>query len=143
MAYEKHNWVCGETVTAELLNNIEGGVQEALGGSTSAPLIVTANIETMQCEGGEAGTKKIYTYDHSWQEIYDALSAGRPTFMAFNISNGAGVAVFLKLIGEASHVTSPDEYVVQVDGDTSWLSDGRLPFSDANSLVYESECVAQ
>lgn len=30
MAYEKHNWVCGETITADLLNNLEGGVEEAL-----------------------------------------------------------------------------------------------------------------
>ena len=30
MAYEKHTWVCGETITAELLNNIEGGVEQAL-----------------------------------------------------------------------------------------------------------------
>lgn len=25
MAYTPHEWECGETITAELLNNIEGG----------------------------------------------------------------------------------------------------------------------
>lgn len=25
MAYERHEWECGETITAELLNNLEGG----------------------------------------------------------------------------------------------------------------------
>lgn len=30
MAYEKHEWTCGETITADLLNNLEGGVEQAL-----------------------------------------------------------------------------------------------------------------
>lgn len=25
MAYERHEWVCGETITADKLNNLEGG----------------------------------------------------------------------------------------------------------------------
>ena len=36
MAYEKHNWSCGETVTAELLNHLEEGIarQAATGGDS-------------------------------------------------------------------------------------------------------------
>lgn len=30
MAYEPKEWVCGETITADGLNNLEEGVQEAL-----------------------------------------------------------------------------------------------------------------
>lgn len=30
MAYEKKTWVCGETITADGLNNIENGIEEAL-----------------------------------------------------------------------------------------------------------------
>ena len=30
MAYTRHNWQCNETITANLLNNIEDGVEEAL-----------------------------------------------------------------------------------------------------------------
>lgn len=30
MAYERHSWQCGDVVTAERLNNIEDGVEEAL-----------------------------------------------------------------------------------------------------------------
>lgn len=30
MSYEKKTWVCGETITADGLNNIENGIQEAL-----------------------------------------------------------------------------------------------------------------
>ena len=31
MAYEKHTWETGETITAELLNHIEDGVAELYG----------------------------------------------------------------------------------------------------------------
>lgn len=30
MAYEPTNWVCGDVVTADKLNNMEEGIQEAL-----------------------------------------------------------------------------------------------------------------
>ena len=30
MAYEPKTWECGETITADALNNLEEGVQEAL-----------------------------------------------------------------------------------------------------------------
>ena len=40
MAYEKHTWECGETITADKLNNIEGGVEEALGSSGGGDVIV-------------------------------------------------------------------------------------------------------
>lgn len=33
MAYEKHTWSCGETVTADLLNRMEDGIAEGGGGS--------------------------------------------------------------------------------------------------------------
>ena len=39
MPYTNHNWTCGEEITAEKLNNIETGIEEALdccGGGTTA-----------------------------------------------------------------------------------------------------------
>ena len=30
MAYERHEWQCGETVTADKMNNLEDGIEEAL-----------------------------------------------------------------------------------------------------------------
>lgn len=35
MAYEKHEWQCGETITADKLNHIEDGIAEASGGGTA------------------------------------------------------------------------------------------------------------
>ena len=30
MAYVRHDWVCGETITEQKMNNIEDGIEEAL-----------------------------------------------------------------------------------------------------------------
>lgn len=109
------------------------GVQEALGGSTSAPLIVTVDTQkNVVCEDGEK-THDVTTYNHSWQEIYDALSAKRPAYMVSNIADEEFVSVTLDPIVEASHDLEADEYLVQGVA-TSYH------FSDANSLVIESEC---
>lgn len=41
MAYTRHEWSCGETITADLLNNLEGGVEEALaGGGGDKPFLM-------------------------------------------------------------------------------------------------------
>lgn len=115
---------------------MRGGVQEALGGSTSAPLIVTVDIqEDVLCEDGEH-THVVYTYDHSWQEIHDALSAKRPAYMAYSFDDGEEVSVSLQPITRATQaMLDGDEYYeVLVGGDAGFT------FSDANSLVYESEC---
>lgn len=45
MAYERHNWVCEDNISADRLNNIEDGIEEALdccgggGGETSIPTV--------------------------------------------------------------------------------------------------------
>lgn len=44
MSYEKQTWTSGEIITAEKLNNLEEGVQEALAGSDKT-LIITIETE--------------------------------------------------------------------------------------------------
>ena len=48
MSYNEHTWQTGETITAEKLNNLEGGVQEALAGSD----VEVIKIATAQGGGG-------------------------------------------------------------------------------------------
>ena len=57
MSYSKYTWQTGETITAEKLNNLEGGVQEALAGGSR--LIATPNQNNI--------------LDKTWQQIYDAF----------------------------------------------------------------------
>lgn len=62
MAYVKTTWETGDLITAEKLNNMEGGI-EAL-----QPLIITVNKDA------DTGTR---TMDKTFAEIASALSAGR------------------------------------------------------------------
>lgn len=63
MAYNKHTWVTGETITAEKPNNIEDGV------ATAGGILKLAFTEDPENES-------TYVCDHTWQEIYDALAEG-------------------------------------------------------------------
>ena len=56
MSYSEYTWQTGETITAEKLNNLEGGVQEALAGS------------------GGGGGGDLYQVDYRYDtEVGDAL----------------------------------------------------------------------
>lgn len=85
MAYARHNWVCGETITAELLNNIEDGIEEALaccgGGSEKKVLAVTSNNEI-------ASWSDFSTY----QETFDYCQQGGAENIDVFYSSGTGSA---------------------------------------------------
>ena len=72
MTYEKTNWITGDIITAEKLNKIENGIEDASGGSGSSPLIVNLNLDK---------DHMIYSLDRTWRDIHTALSEGRPAFV--------------------------------------------------------------
>lgn len=85
MAYVRHYWECNEVVTADQLNNLEQGVEEALeccgGGQTEPPfMLINAEAE---------GT--VTTLDATWQDIYDAMSAGTPCFVSASAENDSSM----------------------------------------------------
>lgn len=67
MAYERHNWQCGDVVTAERLNNIEDGVEEALEccGSSAEEFLVSFTLSTTN------------TMDRTVDEIVQAYNDGK------------------------------------------------------------------
>lgn len=67
MAYTPKTWVCGEVITAEDMNHIEEGIAENCG-SCNEPLLLTATYDEVSGD---------YTFDQTWQEVHDALLAGR------------------------------------------------------------------
>ena len=72
MAYEKQEWNCGDTITAEKMNHIEEGIE-------SGVLIVSPTAFTK-----EGGVTTI-TFDKTWQEIKDALDAHIPCYLTINL----------------------------------------------------------
>lgn len=64
MAYVKTTWETGDVITAEKLNNMEGGIE------ANGPFIVT-----IRANETETGTELVL--DKTVQEISDALNAGK------------------------------------------------------------------
>ena len=84
MAYEKKTWETGEVITADGLNHIEDGVQEALasGGSDVLVTHITTDItaSTEQIDG-----------DMTYTEIDEALLAGKVVFLQVTYEMGGDV----------------------------------------------------
>lgn len=74
MAYEKHEWVNNETITASKLNNIEDGIEEAAQSGGGGALIVNSSYND---------DENNYILDKTAQEIYDALLAGTPAYIKY------------------------------------------------------------
>lgn len=74
MAYTRKTWECGDVVTAEALNNLEGGVAEALeccgSGGGSDTLEVTFTWDENVGEGE-------WVCNHTYAEILSALQNGQ------------------------------------------------------------------
>lgn len=66
MAYEKTQWVNGDVITAEKLNNIEQGIEDASGGGNT--FLVTFEY---------VGYSNTWTCDKTNAEIYEAYSDGK------------------------------------------------------------------
>ncbi len=112
MTYEKTNWITGDVITAEKLNKMENGIEDASGGSGSSPLIVN-----MVADETDETTMSL---DHTWREIYTALSEGRPVFALAttgDISDDSSSAgVYLSSISAASRSNdgSSSNYTVMI-----------------------------
>lgn len=74
MSYVPREWKCGDVVTAEALNHIEQGIASGDGGG----LIVSF-------DHFDDATSKEY-YDRTWQEVYDAILAGKAVYIDWHDS---------------------------------------------------------
>lgn len=74
MAYTKQNWECGDLITADKMNHIEDGIEDASSGGGTTKL--TVNVTESN------GT---FVMDKTWQEISDAFPNVE---VVFNMSGG-------------------------------------------------------
>lgn len=73
MAYTKNKWKCGDSVTAEKLNNIEQGIANG-SGSAIEPFYVDFDHYAEESPNPPV-------YNKTWQEAYDVFMSGRPVFV--------------------------------------------------------------
>ena len=72
MSYTKHTWQTGETITAENLNNMQSGIENA----TKVTVIGTYN---------DPNPYQV-TLTKTWGEIYDLFSSGVEVNIRFEIN---------------------------------------------------------
>lgn len=84
MTYEKTNWKVGDTITAEKLNNIEGGIK--------ANETAISSIDTSGGGSGDfvitaTGTGSTLTADKTYSETLEAFNNGAIPVLRINIPN--------------------------------------------------------
>ena len=80
MAYVKTNWETGDIITAEKLNNIEGGVESAQPNVEFFIIHVTKTVDEQ--------FNRHFTADKTFSEIVAAASAGKILAMTNPEANG-------------------------------------------------------
>lgn len=83
-SYVKHNWVCGEEITADLLNHMENGIEDAGSGDSSDSEVFYVDITSA---GGGYQASKTAT------EIYQAYTEGRAIKARTNSISELGVTL--------------------------------------------------
>jgi len=73
MAYTKQNWECGDLITADKMNHIEDGIEEASSGGGALVVTMTPrNATAEECSDGG----HVYEFSHSWQQMHDVIATG-------------------------------------------------------------------
>lgn len=70
MAYEKQNWECGQVITADKLNHMEDGIENA-GGECGGKIFQIVGQGT--CDG-----ISYYEFDFTYQDVLEAVADGIP-----------------------------------------------------------------
>lgn len=119
MAYTRHDWECGETISAELLNNLEDGVEEALA----------------CCEGGGDSAltlQEIFEADLEQTAIFNEEGVGIfPTFEMATSTEQLSLSPALIDIKSNSAETK-----IFSSGDLELLGNARSKWQDALGIGY-------
>lgn len=83
-SYVKHNWVCGEDITADLLNHMESGIEDAGSGGSSDSEVFYVDITS-------AGNH--YQANKTASEIYQAYTEGKVIKARTNSISELGVTI--------------------------------------------------
>ncbi len=125
MAYEKNTWSCGDDITADKLNNIEDGIEEALaccGGSQFALVRLTEESATqyvITCASEKSMAEMVEMYNNGTVPILllDSCSDSRATGLYFPSD-------FVRINGELTNIhftTTARTYGIPDEGDTLYV----------------------
>lgn len=110
MSYTPTNWQNGDTITAEKLNKMEGGIESA-----NAPFVVTLTPTALDYSG---------EMDKTVAEIHAAYLAGRK--------------IVYKVAASETRFTYADVTMVYVDSDYTYPSFNAFIIDDVNNMLMEA-----
>lgn len=86
MAYTKQNWECGDLITADKMNHIEEGIEDASSGGGTEPLIVHSQVMTAEemAEAELTGVVVALRLDTPTATIRQAFQSGRTVLLNQN-----------------------------------------------------------
>lgn len=101
MAYEKQNWVCGDTLTAEKLNHMEQGIEDASQSSGGSEIVnMTMATDEDNCI--------VCTLDKTASELYDiAFTQGKDIKITGELNGSVGY-LYPVSINNSLQVSSDD-----------------------------------
>lgn len=82
MAYEKQEWNCGDTITAEKMNHIEEGIENASqgGGSNVFTITFSTTSRPSTSQGRQVVNMENLTADKTFSELLEAYQQGVPIY---------------------------------------------------------------
>ena len=99
MAYEMHEWVCNEPITADKLNHMEQGIVEAQNDESSGGDVLIIRQDE------EATTSSKRVCDKTWQEVFDALRNGTRVITLFE-SELPPIAIASSVVGASNNTSN-------------------------------------
>lgn len=135
MAYDKHTWTCDEPITVERLNHIEDGIEDCCGGGGAGLLIFTVTSRSATADECGGGGGAVFTYSHSWQEVFDALSQGHIVIAIY--TDGTSTALQY-IILNAEYDTNDNLYVLKgfYISTNNAIVVNKFEFDDTTSKTY-------
>lgn len=113
MSYNKKTWQTGDTITAEALNNLEQGCDDANVG----PLAMVATL------GVNESSKKTLTMNKTAEEVYEAAAAGRLFKVSFAVSENNSFECILAIGAIKRNDGGNVSYQFRADTDTMYFGD--------------------
>lgn len=133
MAYEMHEWVCNEPITADKLNHMEQGIVEAQNDESSGGDVLIIRKDT------EATTSSKRVFDKTWQEVFDALRNGTRVFCLYEeeLPPTVAVAPVLVAINDTSNQIAP-YHVLVIETASATVGTGIMYADTADGYLYQN-----
>lgn len=124
MSYTPKTWACGDSITADDLNHIEQGIAENSGGGSTL-IVNLVETDEHDCD----------IYDKTWQEVYDALNAGKICLFSWELVDASSAATFQSLIVSAIHDGNGYTITAWSDNDSNGILRDKYTADSAESYI--------